>query len=129
MGVCIPSLNLSSFISARTTGGSHSLGIGDPMSDTVAVIGGEFYGCVIALELSERHDEVVLLEKADDLMTRASLINQARVHNGYHYPRSIMTAFRSFANFPRFVAEYRDVVDRSFEKVYARRLLLADGFY
>ena len=27
-----------------------------------------------------------------DLMQRASYANQARVHNGYHYPRSLLTA-------------------------------------
>ncbi|MGH9631555.1 MAG: FAD-dependent oxidoreductase, partial [Bryobacteraceae bacterium] len=42
-----------------------------------------------------------------------------RVHHGYHYPRSYLTAWRSAANFPRFVAEFRDCIDSTFEHVYA----------
>jgi len=62
---------------------------------------------------------VTLLEKHDDILQRASHVNQARVHNGYHYPRSLLTGLRSRVNFPRFVAEFRDCVDSSFEKIYA----------
>ncbi len=51
-------------------------------------------------------------------MTRASYANQARVHNGYHYPRSILTALRSRLSFPRFVDEFRDAVVCDFEKYY-----------
>jgi glycine/D-amino acid oxidase-like deaminating enzyme len=52
-------------------------------------------------------------------MQRASYANQARVHNGYHYPRSLLTALRSRVNFTRFVAEFPDCVDGSFQKIYA----------
>lgn len=62
---------------------------------------------------------MVLMERAAGLMTRASANNQARVHNGYHYPRSFRTAFRSRVNLPRFVADYPDAVVRDFAKVYA----------
>ena len=62
---------------------------------------------------------MVLLEVEEDLLTRASYINQARVHNGYHYPRSFMTALRSVVNFPRFVFDFKDCVADGFEKVYA----------
>ncbi len=51
-------------------------------------------------------------------MSRASYNNQARVHNGYHYPRSILTALRSRISFPRFVDEFRDCVDSDFDKYY-----------
>lgn len=85
----------------------------------VAVIGGGFYGCMIALHFRRQGREVVLLEKQADLMQRASYANQARVHNGYHYPRSLLTALRSRVNFPRFVQTYRHCVDDTFEKYYA----------
>lgn len=52
-------------------------------------------------------------------MRRASYVNQARVHNGYHYPRSLATAERSCANFEAFVAEYADAVMLGMESVYA----------
>jgi glycine/D-amino acid oxidase-like deaminating enzyme len=83
------------------------------------VIGGGFYGCRLALARRARGRSVVLLEKEPELLRRASYNNQARVHNGYHYPRSILTALRSHHNYPRFVSEYHDCLDGSFEKVYA----------
>jgi glycine/D-amino acid oxidase-like deaminating enzyme len=79
-----------------------------------AVIGGGFYGCFIAAFLSEAGQTVVVLEKEDSLLKRASYSNQARVHNGYHYPRNLVTAARSRANFPRFVNEFRSCIDDSF---------------
>jgi glycine/D-amino acid oxidase-like deaminating enzyme len=84
-----------------------------------AVIGGGAFGCAIAAWLRRRRDRVVLLEERGDLCQRASYANQARVHNGYHYPRHLPTAARSAVGFRRFVAEFADCVDRSFTKVYA----------
>ena len=83
------------------------------------VIGGGFYGLYLAEALAARLPRVLLCDRAAGLMGRASFANQARVHNGYHYPRSVLTALRSRVNFPRFVAEFRPAVDSSFEKVYA----------
>lgn len=83
------------------------------------IVGGGFYGLYLAEVLAARLPRVLLCERAADLMTRASYANQARVHNGYHYPRSVLTALRSRVNFPRFVAEFRPAVRADFEKVYA----------
>ena len=83
------------------------------------VVGGGFYGLYLAESLAARLPRVLLCEQAGGLMTRASYANQARVHNGYHYPRSVLTALRSRVNFPRFVAEFRPAVVAGFEKVYA----------
>lgn len=83
------------------------------------VIGGGFYGCSLAAFLCSRLNHVIVLEQESDLLTRASLANQARVHNGYHYPRSFLTALRSFVNFPRFVKDYHECVDSTFDKYYA----------
>ncbi|MFZ5863957.1 MAG: NAD(P)/FAD-dependent oxidoreductase [Nitrospirota bacterium] len=85
-----------------------------------AVIGGGFFGCRLALELKRQgYDRVVVLEREADILKRASFANQARVHRGYHYPRSFLTALRSRVNVPRFEEEYRDCIDRSFEHYYA----------
>jgi glycine/D-amino acid oxidase-like deaminating enzyme len=83
------------------------------------VVGGGFYGLYLAEFLAGRFRRVVLCEHGPELMRRASYANQARVHNGYHYPRSVLTAIRSRVNFPRFVDEFRPAVDSAFEKVYA----------
>src|SRR3954454_6914243 len=84
-----------------------------------AIIGGGFFGCMIALRLRKSCARVVILEEKDRLLSRASYNNQARVHNGYHYPRSSLTAFRSRWNFQRFVEEFGDCIDSSFQKYYA----------
>jgi glycine/D-amino acid oxidase-like deaminating enzyme len=83
------------------------------------IVGGGFYGCRIAIALAREGRRVLLLEAGDDLMHRASYVNQARVHGGYHYPRSLLTALRSRVNLPAFVAEYADCIDRSFAAHYA----------
>ncbi len=45
--------------------------------------------------------------------------NQARVHNGYHYPRSFTTAYRSRINLPNFVRDWPDAIRQDFSKLYA----------
>ena len=61
---------------------------------------------------------VHIVEKESQFMQRASYSNQARVHNGYHYPRSILTALRSRISFPRFVDEFKGCINSDFEKYY-----------
>lgn len=83
------------------------------------IIGGGAVGCSVARWVRERGGRVLLLERENGLLQRASYANQARVHNGYHYPRSFLTALRSRVNFPRFVEEYSDCIERGFAKYYA----------
>jgi glycine/D-amino acid oxidase-like deaminating enzyme len=83
------------------------------------IIGGGFFGCKVALYLKQYCKRILILEKESDLLQRASYINQARVHNGYHYPRSILTAWRSRINFSQFVREYQDCIVSDFDKYYA----------
>jgi glycine/D-amino acid oxidase-like deaminating enzyme len=85
------------------------------------IIGGGFYGLRIALYLAEELavDKILVLEKEPEMMSRASYVNQARVHNGYHYPRSILTGYRSAVNFPDFVKEYKEAVVNDFDKYYS----------
>ncbi|MFA6584459.1 MAG: FAD-dependent oxidoreductase, partial [Elusimicrobiaceae bacterium] len=84
----------------------------------IIVIGGGFFGMYLADHFARRGHSVRLAEKEPQLMTRASYANQARVHNGYHYPRSVLTALRSRISFPRFVGEFKDCVSSEFEKYY-----------
>ena len=85
------------------------------------IIGGGFYGPAIAIYLAKTRGlrRVVLLEREPELLLRASYNNQARVHNGYHYPRSFTTAFRSRVNLPRFVRDWPQAVKQDFVKLYA----------
>lgn len=87
--------------------------------DTI-VVGGGFYGVAIALERARRvQSRVVLIEREATLLAGASLINQARVHGGYHYPRSFLTGVRSRRHFHRFLRDYPDCVDTSTATFYA----------
>jgi glycine/D-amino acid oxidase-like deaminating enzyme len=83
------------------------------------VIGGGFFGCMTALYLRRQGQRVLLLEQGPHLLGRASYHNQARVHNGYHYPRSLTTALRSRLNFPRFVQQFAACVVSDFDQYYA----------
>lgn len=85
------------------------------------IIGGGFYGCAIAIYLKKYRgfNSVLLVEQENSLLSRASYTNQARVHNGYHYPRSFTTAYRSRINLPKFVSDWPLVVKKDFTKIYA----------
>ncbi len=89
------------------------------MTCDVLIIGGGFYGLNLAEYSAARFSRVILCECSADLMQRASFSNQARVHNGYHYPRSILTAVRSRVNFRRFVEEFQPAIDGTYECLYA----------
>jgi len=83
------------------------------------VIGGGIFGCYAALYLAGKGGRVGLLEKEARLFQKASLVNQARLHGGYHYPRSMATAALSDEHKARFTEEHRPLVNFSFEKFYA----------
>lgn len=85
------------------------------------IIGGGFYGAAIAIYLARQRGfkRILLVEREPELMMRASYNNQARVHNGYHYPRSFTTAYRSRVNLPKFVRDWPQVVKQDFTKLYA----------
>ena len=48
----------------------------------------------------------MVLECDSGPFMRATYINQARVHMGYHYPRSFSTAIKSAHYFERFCKDY-----------------------
>ncbi|HXA47705.1 MAG TPA: FAD-dependent oxidoreductase [Burkholderiaceae bacterium] len=85
------------------------------------IVGGGFYGCAIAVYLAKHRGfkHITLVERESALLTRASYNNQARVHNGYHYPRSFTTAYRSRVNLPKFIQDWPDAVKQDFAKLYA----------
>ncbi len=83
------------------------------------IVGGGFFGCSVATHLArELGERTIVLERGSDALQRASYANQARVHNGYHYPRSVLTAFRCRVNFPRFVDDFPGCIMDTHEKYY-----------
>lgn len=83
------------------------------------IIGAGLYGLYAALYCGERGMKVCVLEKETAPFTRATYINQARVHMGYHYPRSLTTAMKSAGYFSRFVKDYGFCIHDSFDQIYA----------
>ncbi len=87
-------------------------------SSRICIVGGGFFGLFLADYLAKNNHNVKIFEKESIPMLHASLNNQARVHNGYHYPRSVLTALRSRISFPRFIAEFPDCIDSDFKQYY-----------
>ncbi len=93
------------------------------------IIGAGLYGLYSALFCGQRGQSVTVLECDSRPFGRATYINQARVHQGYHYPRSLSTALKSAGYFQRFNEDFGFAINREFEKVYAtsRQFSWSDG--
>ncbi len=83
------------------------------------IIGAGMFGLYAAKIFGRAGHKTVVLEADSGAMLRASFVNQARVHNGYHYPRSMGTAKQAGQYFKRFSDEFADCVNKSFTKIYA----------
>ena len=85
------------------------------------VIGAGIYGLYMASKFSEKYPQkkICILEYDSKIFSRASYINQARVHNGYHYPRSLSTALKSSNYYNRFIKDYSFAINNRFKKIYA----------
>jgi len=83
------------------------------------MIGAGLYGLYSALFCGKRGEDALVLEYDDAPFKRATYINQARVHMGYHYPRSISTAVKSRGYFDRFNEDYGFCVNDRFDQIYA----------
>lgn len=83
------------------------------------IIGAGLYGLYSALFCGKKGQSVLVLECDPTPFRRATYINQARVHQGYHYPRSISTAMKSAGYFEKFNRDFAFCVNQEFNKVYA----------
>lgn len=87
------------------------------------------YGAYLATGAGHR---TAIIDPETTPLSRASFGNQARIHLGYHYPRSIGTALQSIAYRDRFTRDFAACVNNRFAKVYAiarfETLTSAGGF-
>lgn len=83
------------------------------------IIGAGLYGLYSALFCGKKGEKVLVLEHDPEAFSRATYINQARVHMGYHYPRSHSTAKKSADYYDRFIADYGFCINNKFDKIYA----------
>lgn len=93
------------------------------MNKTVdnVIVGAGLYGLYAALYLAKKktNNKILVLEKDYECFSRATYINQARVHMGYHYPRSLSTAEKSAHYFHRFIKDYDFSILKKFDQIYA----------
>ena len=83
------------------------------------VLGTGIYGLYAATLLLQKGYKVALVERDKTAFGRASYVNQARVHYGYHYPRSISTAKYAIKYFKRFKKDFNFAINDKFKKIYA----------
>lgn len=83
------------------------------------IIGAGLYGLYAADFCAKRGERVLVLEYDAQPFMRATYINQARVHMGYHYPRSYATAIKSAHYFNRFNEDFGFCVHETFDQIYA----------
>ncbi len=86
--------------------------------DTV-IIGGGIYGSYAASYLAKRGIRVLVIECDNDIFSRASKVNQARLHNGMHYPRAKRTIESILKYRERFIKDFSFSINRSFDAYYA----------
>ena len=76
------------------------------MKNKVLIVGGGIFGVTISIRLAKLGYIVTLHEELDELMKCASGINQYRLHSGYHYPRSKVTAMECLKSVELFKSNY-----------------------
>lgn len=88
------------------------------MALKIAIIGGGWTGCHLASRLMDEAD-VTLFERNETLLSEASLINQNRLHYGYHYARNYDTRMLCKATFERFMMDYGHLTKEIQNNFYA----------
>ena len=83
------------------------------------ILGAGLYGLYAAQKCGAAGQRVLVLERDPGPFMRATYINQARVHMGYHYPRSYSTAIKSAHYFERFCRDYSFCLHTEFDQIYA----------
>jgi len=88
------------------------------MRARIAVAGAGIYGATTALRLTERGHHVTLFDPLG-IMQAASVINQYRVHSGYHYPRSPETISEILEARCEFLEEFAPAIVHNSRHYYA----------
>lgn len=83
----------------------------------IIVIGAGIFGITIALELAKKHN-ITLVDMNRDIMQNASKVNHNRLHFGFHYPRSKVTALQSLEGYELFYDYFKDAINSNFENYY-----------
>lgn len=85
----------------------------------IAIIGGGVFGVLSAIEIAKKGYAVDIFEKNEEILLEASLVNQCRIHMGYHYPRDKETAIATLSAEKLFRKTFPNaVVKNDFENYY-----------
>lgn len=85
----------------------------------IKILGGGWYGCHLAVALRDAGYDVTLFESRSELFSGASGANPARLHLGFHYPRSMKTRLFSQEHYRGFMDRYGDLTKSVPINVYA----------
>jgi len=88
------------------------------MALKIAIVGGGWTGCHLASRLMNETD-VTLFERNQMLISEASLINQNRLHYGYHYARNHATRMLCRNTFEQFMMDYGHLTENIQNNFYA----------
>jgi hypothetical protein len=88
------------------------------MALKIAIVGGGWTGCHLASRLMTQAD-VTLFERNEMLISETSLINQNRLHYGYHYARNHATRMLCKSTFERFMMDYGHLTENIQNNFYA----------
>lgn len=84
----------------------------------IAIIGAGWVGCHLAYRLKDEH-HTVLFDRKPEPFQGASLVNQNRLHLGYHYARNAATRSLCRSTFDRFMHDYGSVTYGVENNLYA----------
>jgi hypothetical protein len=88
------------------------------MTAKVAVAGAGIYGTNIAIRLAEHGHQVRLFDPLG-ILRATSVINQYRIHSGYHYPRSPETMSETLEARAEFMEAFAPAIVRNSRHYYA----------
>ncbi|HEX4001148.1 MAG TPA: FAD-dependent oxidoreductase [Candidatus Acidoferrales bacterium] len=88
------------------------------MTAKVAVAGAGIYGTNVAIRLAQQGHDVHLFDPLG-VLRGASVINQYRIHSGYHYPRSPETISETLEARAQFMAAFEPAIVRNSLHYYA----------
>ena len=75
----------------------------------LAIIGAGFYGTFLSYKIKKKFPKfkIYLIEKEGKILTKSSINNQYRLHQGFHYPRSINTINQTKFGYQKFCNEFK----------------------
>lgn len=86
----------------------------------IAIVGAGIFGCIAALKLRQRFPRarIHVYDRHPDIFREASGINQYRLHEGYHYPRSPETVEQCLVGIESFLTEYHNCTVTNVDSQY-----------